>query len=116
MFRSTSPGGVPAVADVRDPSSESVFLLYHVSHRRAGQPALHRDADGELIIDPGAGDDVKLLGCYSTSVRAARRIDLARELPGFREEPECFVVSEYVVDRDEWTAGFETFPWDGAPI
>ncbi|SDJ32141.1 hypothetical protein SAMN05444157_2814 [Frankineae bacterium MT45] len=76
---------------------------------------MHRDDDGELIIDSGAGDDVKLLGCYSSSARATQRIAAAREMPGFREEPDCFFVSEYVVDRDEWTSGFETIGWEGTP-
>jgi hypothetical protein len=68
----------------------------------------HRDADGELLVDEQAGDAVLLLGCYSTGDRAERRVGLARALPGFRDEPGCFMVSRYEVDHDEWTDGFVT--------
>ena len=47
---------------------------------RAGEPTWNEDY----------GDDVKLLGVYSTEERALERANRARRLPGFRDELECF--------------------------
>lgn len=49
-----------------------VFLLWHVRHARDldGSPAVHRDDSGELVWDEEDGDDLKLLGVYSTEQRA----------------------------------------------
>lgn len=84
-----------------------VFLLYHVSHVGRIEPIAHRNEQGGLLLDPEAGDDVKLLGCYSSDERAQERIHSASVLPGFSDEPECFFVDRYVVDRDEWPEGYE---------
>jgi hypothetical protein len=87
-----------------------VFLLCHVRHARSrdGGLASHRDPDGELLLDEEAGDDVKLLGAYSTENRARDRITHARSLPGFDEEPDCFWIDRYIVDEDQWREGFYT--------
>ncbi len=81
-----------------------VFLLQHVSHT-GNLDGVHH-VDGEVRVDEQTGDDVKVLGCYSTEDRAAARIARARRVPGFAEEPDCFIVSRYEIDRDEWLAGF----------
>lgn len=87
-----------------------VFLLWHVRHARNldGSPAEHVDEDGELSWDEEDGDDVKLLGVYSTERRAHDRIERARLTPGFSDEPDCFTVSRHVVDEDTWSEGFVT--------
>jgi hypothetical protein len=92
-----------------------VFLLWHVRHALLtdGQPPHHVDAEGELAWDEEDGDDVKLLGVYSTEQKAQDRICRARSLPGFREEPDCFLVDRYPVDEDQWAEGFITVPRDG---
>jgi hypothetical protein len=74
-----------------------VFLLWHVHHSGAheGASTPHRAREDELSWDEMAGDDLKLLGVYSTDDRARNRIASARELPGFREEPDCFLVDRY---------------------
>jgi hypothetical protein len=89
-----------------------VFLLWHVRHAGYldGSPTAHRDDDGVLAWDEEDGDDVKLLGAYSTEALAADRIERARQLPGFRDEPGCFQVGRYTVDQDEWTEGFVSIP------
>jgi hypothetical protein len=53
-----------------------VFLLWHVRHARFldGTPMQHRDQDGQLSWDEEAGDDLKILGVYSTEQRAQDRI------------------------------------------
>ena len=71
-----------------------------------GRPAEHFDAEGDLIIQEEDGDDLKILGIFSTQARADRRIELARSEPGFRDEPDCFYVSTYELDRHLWLDGF----------
>jgi hypothetical protein len=87
-----------------------VFLLYHVRHACLPDesPIRHVDEDGELTWDEQAGDDVKLLGVYSTRERAQDRIREARALPGFKDEPECFLISRSEVDKDDWGEGYVT--------
>ena len=88
-----------------------VFLLWHVRHARSldGSPTVHRQ-DGELVWDEQDGDDVKILGVYSSERRADERIAQARGLPGFADEPDCFMVAEYALDEDLWTDGFVVIP------
>jgi hypothetical protein len=90
-----------------------VFLLRHVRHARwlDGRPTTHRDESGELVWDEEDGDDLKILGVYSSEARAEDRIRRARELPGFRDEPDCFYVNRYTLDRDEWDEGFVSVPY-----
>ncbi|HKT04038.1 MAG TPA: hypothetical protein VJT31_31320 [Rugosimonospora sp.] len=89
-----------------------VLLLWHVRHARfldGGSPR-HRGEDGELVWDEEDGDDLKILGAYSTEQKAQDRIVQARRLPDFRDEPDCFLVDRYVVDEDCWPEGFDTIP------
>jgi hypothetical protein len=85
-----------------------VYLLYHVSHKArddAGQ-IRHRWPENELSVAEDEGDDVKLLGVYSSQARAEQRRSGARKLPGFRDEPECFQISAYKIDHDEWPESY----------
>ncbi|MEW2128971.1 hypothetical protein [Streptomyces sp. NPDC005435] len=85
-----------------------VYPLWHVGHQNeAGEngSTVHVDRNG-VFCDESAGDDVKLLGIYSTPERAAERLRQARLLPGFRDEPDCFSCDPYELDEDEWTEGF----------
>jgi hypothetical protein len=85
-----------------------VYPLWHIHHKTEGEGGgvRHCDESGEITIDERAGDDVKLLGIYSSRASADERIRRARRLPGFRDEPECFVTGEYELDQDTWTEGF----------
>ena len=89
-----------------------VFVVWHVRHATYvdGSPTQHRDEGGELAWDEEDGDNSKILGIFSSQERAAARIGLARSEPGFRHEPDCFLVDEYTVDEDCWTGGFVTEP------
>lgn len=91
-----------------------VFLLWHVRHEPDVDGSVqHVDADGGLIHDEDEGDDLKILGVYSTEQRALDRIERARQLPGFAEEPDCFMIDCYVVDQDQWSDGFVTVRGSG---
>jgi hypothetical protein len=84
-----------------------VFLLWHI-HRLA--PDTHGSRD--LAIPSSQvddGDDVKLLGVYSSREAVDARIERARQSPGFRDHPDSFHVDAYVVDKDEWSSGFSTY-------
>lgn len=90
--------------------SVNVYLLWHIHHAYPsdGSPVRHMDEDGDLELDEQKGDQVKLLGVYSTEQLAEERIRAARSLPGFRDEPDCFQIVRYDVDKDEWTSGYFT--------
>lgn len=87
---------------------DRVFLLYHVHHVALGPDGevRHFADDGEFWAEEEEGDNVKLLGVYSSRENAVARIEQAREQEGFRDEPRCFYVSEYELDRDSWEEGF----------
>lgn len=87
----------------------TVPLLWHIGHRNeagVGRTALHVDGGG-VFISERDGDDAALLGVYSSHAEAEERIRRARLLPGFADEPECFVIDDDTLDEDEWTDGFE---------
>jgi len=88
-----------------------VHLLQHIRHARNldGAPTAHRDADGELPFDERY-DDVKTVGIYSSSEAAQSGINRARELAGFKDEPDCFIIDTYTLDDDCWTDGFVSIP------
>ncbi|MFD8805432.1 hypothetical protein [Streptomyces sp. NPDC059597] len=66
---------------------------------------MHVDQGG-VFCDELDGDDLKLLGIYSSVERVEERLRQARLLPGFRDEPDCFSYDPYELDEDEWTSGF----------
>jgi len=74
---------------VAKPARPTVFILWH--SRPVG--------DSET--------DDKLLGVYSTRQRAEDRAAQATKLPGFRAHPDAFTISEYQLDGDSWTEGFQ---------
>jgi len=67
----------------------TVFILWH-----------SRPVDGDDTED-------KLLGVYSSRERAVERAERAKHTAGFRDYPEDFVISEYQLDTDHWTEGFQ---------
>jgi hypothetical protein len=66
----------------------SVFVLQHV----------HARDDG--------GEDVKILGVYSSREKADAAVARLGRLPGFSEAPDGFHVDEYRVDQDYWVEGY----------
>ena len=58
----------------------------------------------------GHDTDDKLIGVYSSAAEAevAKRRKLQFE--GFRDYPDCFLVSEYEIDKDAWSEGFVSMP------
>jgi hypothetical protein len=52
------------------------------------------------------GEDVKLVGVYSSEERAREAVDRLSRKPGFRDHPDSFQIDRYRVDSDQWTEGF----------
>lgn len=71
------------------PTMRTVFILWH------SRP-----------VDDDETDD-KLLGVYSSRDLAEDRAGRAKALPGFRDYPDVFIISEYQLDVDHWTDGFQ---------
>ena len=71
---------------------KKVFLLWHT----------HRD---ERL---SGGEDVKLLGTFSTKENAEKAQTEAALLDGFKDNLEDFEISEYDIDKREWREGFAT--------
>ena len=71
---------------------EFVYLLWHV----------HKDEELEN------GQDIKLIGVYSSNEKAEAALFRAKNLEGFKDHQNGFEVSKYKLDRDGWTAGFVT--------
>ncbi|MFD5115691.1 hypothetical protein ACFWNG_25815 [Streptomyces sp. NPDC058391] len=85
----------------------TVYLLWHVHHlAEEGGKVRHFSGSDDFWSDEEAGDDVKHLGTYSSREAARRRIERARQLPGFADEPNCFYIQDSVLDEDEWTSGY----------
>jgi hypothetical protein len=81
--------------------------VHHRAEDETGEVRHFADS-GTVVIDEQEGDDVKLLGIYSSRATAEQRIARARDLPGFRDEPDCFLIAGYELDRDEWLEGYVT--------
>lgn len=64
-------------------------------------------------MDEQEGDDVKLLGVYSTRELAEDRVRRCADVPGFMSEPHCFDITQYTLDVDEWREGFARLGHDG---
>ncbi|SES29578.1 DUF7336 domain-containing protein [Pedobacter rhizosphaerae] len=71
---------------------EFIYLLWHTH----SDP--HLDGD----------EDVKLIGAYSTELKAKEAQERASLLPGFKEHPKGFEVSCVKIDKDDWPGGFIT--------
>ena len=85
----------------------TVYLLWHVHHLAEEDGEIrHFTEPDDLWSDEEAGDDVKNLGTYSSREAAHERVERARRLPGFADEPHCFHIQESVLDKDEWTEGY----------
>ena len=89
-----------------------VFMVWHIRHARFldGSPTEHLGEDGELSLDEQSGDDTKILGIYETKNEAENRIVRARQEPGFKDEPDCFMIDTYALGEDQWIGGFVTIP------
>lgn len=74
-----------------------VFLLWHIY---------------ELKDDFGTQDEEKLVGVFSSELKAREAIERLRGREGFRDFPlACFEIHKMEIDRVSWTDGFSTVRW-----
>jgi hypothetical protein len=52
------------------------------------------------------GEDVKVLGIFSTTQAVDDAISMLMSQPGFSDSPEGFQVDDYELDEVQWTKGF----------
>jgi len=69
---------------------KSVYILWHI----------HR-------IDKN-NEDKKLIGVYSSLLKAKTAQRITGKLPGFRRQKKGFTISKYEINKNHWTEGFIT--------
>jgi len=60
--------------------------------------------------DESGGEDHKLIGVYSSEVRAKEALEQVRSQPGFRDHPDGFGIYESSLDWTSWQGGFSARP------
>jgi hypothetical protein len=87
--------------------NQQVHLLWHARHLvlEDDGSTIHTDPDGSMHLDE---EEWRLLGVFRDEATATAHLAAARELPGFRDEPDCFRISPMRPDEDQWTDGFVT--------
>ncbi|MEU1275617.1 hypothetical protein [Streptomyces sp. NPDC005799] len=91
-------------------SDSELYVLWHARHLAVEEEGriIHRDPDGSLHLDE---EEWRIIGIYARPADAEKQREVAKGLPGFRDEPDCFEISPVVVDEDLWREGFFTeFP------
>ncbi len=53
-------------------------------------------------------EDVKIIGIYASEALAMQAIKRTKKLEGFRDVPDGFEISKYVLDTDHWAEGYVT--------
>lgn len=76
--------------------NEELWVIYH--HKMGAE-----DDDTET---DAIEMSVKLIGIYSPEEKAGQAMVRMRRLPGFRDWPGGFRITEVAVDRDLWPEGF----------
>lgn len=69
---------------------ENVYLVSHV----------HVIEDGE--------EDVKLIGIYSSMLKAEEAVERLKLKTGFKDAKKGFSIDKYLLDIDNWTEGYIT--------
>lgn len=71
---------------------DNVFLLQHVYESRCDN----------MIIEK-----IKIIGIYSSEKKAKKTIEEYIKKPGFNNyDRDCFEISEYLLDENNWIDGF----------
>ena len=56
--------------------------------------------------EKGRGEDIRLVGVYSSKDAARNAVLRAGLQPDFRRFPNGFKISKHPLDKDQWPAGF----------
>jgi hypothetical protein len=76
------------MANTSDAAIQLVFLVWYLLRPKE---------------DP---DDALLVGVYRSKEEASAAVERRRRDPGFREEPDQFLIVAYPVGIDHWVGGF----------
>jgi len=68
----------------------AVFVLQHVNE------------------PPTGGEDLKLIGIYSSNALAEAARERLSSKPGFSNAVDGFLIDRYEVDKDHWAEGYAT--------
>ncbi|MER6539273.1 hypothetical protein ABT215_36955 [Streptomyces sp900105755] len=90
----------------REPDG-NLYVLWHARHLAVEQDerVIHLDVDGTIHLNE---EEWRIIGIYPDQSVAERQREIARKLPGFRDEPDCFEIAPVGVDEDLWNQGFVT--------
>jgi hypothetical protein len=75
-------------AKTRRKTPRVVYLLQHVARENT------------------EGEDVKVIGVYSSRKKGAAAINKAVKLPGFKQFPSGFYLDKFKLNEDGWAEGF----------
>lgn len=50
--------------------------------------------------------DTRIVGIYSSEKLAHKGIEKTKKLSGFRDVPEGFQITAYILDKDNWFVGY----------
>jgi hypothetical protein len=78
-----------------DSQENTVYLLWWMPQDKLGN-----------LIEGFDNGDCSLIGVYSLQSKAEEALTRAKNLPGFKDYPDGFVIDGYVLDEDHWTSGF----------
>lgn len=67
---------------------QAIFILNHVIENAVGE------------------DSVKLIGIFSSKDLADKAASDHKELPGFTDYPDGFVINRIEIDKSDWNEGF----------
>lgn len=84
-------------------SGESIWGVHHVHHHN--NPLRHRDRIGRVRL--GRWDNLLFIGWFESRIAAESAVQSINTQPGFVDEPDCFVIVEYMMDMDLWPLGLE---------
>lgn len=71
-------------------SMSYIFIVQHVHHQSDG------------------GEDVRMIGAFSSEIEAQRAISQFRHAPGYASSAEGFSVDRYEMNKLNWHEGFVT--------
>lgn len=76
-----------------------VYLLWHFHHYPDDDGVIHHVDEETGAVNNWNDDlhDSKILGAFATEADAPLAIEDFKLLEGFRDEPECFYVGEYLL-------------------
>lgn len=58
-------------------------------------------------VDEGYIEEMRIIGIYSSEKEAQNAIERVKKLYGFSDYLRGFQITKYILDKDQWVAGFK---------